>query len=121
MLVVLWIVNVLLALGFLGAGGMKLITPKEKLVTSGMAWAENFAPASIKLIAAAEIIGAAGLIAPLATGIAPLLTPLAAVGLFMISIGAVVTHARRKESFAPSAVLGVLALVSVVVGAVVLL
>jgi len=49
------------------------------------------------MIGMAEILGAIGLILPLATGIATLLTPLAAVGLVVIQLGAVVVHVRRGE------------------------
>nr|WP_256356359.1 DoxX family protein [Streptomyces sp. PKU-EA00015] len=37
------------------------------------------------------------MILPAATGVAPVLTPLAATGTALIMIGAVVTHARGKE------------------------
>ena len=95
--IALWIVQALLAVAFLGAGAMKLTQPKEKLVTS-LAWAESFSPTSIKLIGAAEILGALGLVLPALTGIAPVLTPLAAVGLAVVMLGAIVTHARRGET-----------------------
>lgn len=120
MLIALWILNGLLALAFIGAGLMKLARPKEAIVTSGMAWAEDFSSPSIKAIAALEVVGGLGLILPLLTGIAPLLTPLAAVGLAIVMIGAVVVHIRRKENPAPAVVLGVLAAVSAVLGFLVL-
>jgi hypothetical protein len=41
------------------------------------------------------------LILPAATGIAPVLTLLAATGLAVIMVGAIITHARRRE---PSAI-----------------
>lgn len=95
--IALWIVQALLAVAFLGAGAMKLTQPKEKLVTS-LAWAESFSPTSIKLIGAAEILGALGLVLPALTWIAPVLTPLAAVGLAVVMVGAIVTHGRRGET-----------------------
>lgn len=108
--VVLWIVQGLLALAFLGAGGMKLVRPKEALVTSGFGWASDFADSHVKLIGAAEVLGAIGLILPQLTGIAPVLTPIAALGLAIAMAGAVVVHVRRKEQFVAPLVLGVLAL-----------
>lgn len=96
MIIAVWIVSGLLALANLGAGGMKLATPKEKLGPQ-MAWAENFSPLQIKLIALAEVLGAIGVIVPALTGIVPILTPIAAIGLAIIQVGAIVTHARRKE------------------------
>jgi predicted PurR-regulated permease PerM len=71
----------------------------------------------IRLISVAEILGALGLILPGVTGIAPILTPVAASGLAIIMIGAVITHARRKErrSAAMNLVLLILA-VAVAIG-----
>ena len=45
--IALWIVQGLLAVAFLMAGGMKLMQPKEKLAEK-MAWVEDFAPNTIK-------------------------------------------------------------------------
>lgn len=98
MTVVLWIAAGLLAALFLAAGGMKVITPKEKLVASpNMAWAEDFPPGVIKLIGALEVLAAIGLILPGLLGIAPVLVPLAAVGLMLLMVGAMITHGRRGE------------------------
>ena len=109
--VVAWILQIVLALAFVAAGGMKLARPKPALVGAGMGWAEDFSDPNVKLIGAVEIIGAVGLIVPWLTGIAPVLTPLAAVGLALVMAGAVVTHIRRKEQFVPPLVLGALSLV----------
>ncbi|MBN9215668.1 MAG: DoxX family protein [Microbacterium sp. SCN 70-200] len=121
MTIALWIVNILLALAFLAAGAMKAARPKEALAANGMAWTEDFSSPSIKLIGIAEVIGAVGLIVPLLTGIAPILTPIAAVCLAIIMIGATATHARRKESVAPGLVLAVLSIASAVLGFLVVL
>ncbi|MDR6868833.1 hypothetical protein J2Y69_003459 [Microbacterium resistens] len=121
MLIALWIVNALLALAMLGAGGMKLLTPKGTLAERGMAWTEDFSAGAIKVFAGLEVIGAAGLILPLATDIAPVLAPLAAVGLGVIMIGAVVVHARRREPIVPPLVLALLAIASAVLGFLVVL
>lgn len=95
--IVLWVIAVLLAVAFLGAGLMKLTQPKEKLAEK-MGWAENYSPGMIKAIGALEILAAIGLILPALLDIAPVLVPLAALGLVVIMIGAVITHARRKEN-----------------------
>ena len=92
----LWILQVALALVFLGSGLTKLTQPKEKLQPM-MGWTEDFAPGLIKLIGAAELLAAVGLVLPWWTGIAAPLTPLAAVGLMAVMLGAIVTHVRRKE------------------------
>ncbi len=95
--IALWVVQILLAVAFLGSGLMKLTQPKEKIATS-MAWAADFSPTAIKLIGLVEVLGALGLVLPAVTGIAPILTPLAAVGLALVMVGAAITHARRGES-----------------------
>ncbi|MQA80154.1 MAG: DoxX family protein [Streptosporangiales bacterium] len=94
--VVLWVLQGLLALAFLLSGGMKLLRPKESL-ESVMSWVEDFSPGMIKLIGTVEILAALGLILPAVTGIATVLTPLAAVGLVLVMVGAAVTHGRRHE------------------------
>ncbi|MET9002158.1 DoxX family protein [Amycolatopsis sp. NPDC004169] len=97
--VVLWIAAGLLAALYLGAGGMKLATPREKLLENpNMGWAGDFSDAAVKGIGAVEVLAAIGLILPQALDIAPVLTPLAATGLVLVQIGAIIVHARRKET-----------------------
>jgi len=81
----LWIVQGLLALIFLFAGGMKLVMPLEAL-TGEMPLPGWF----IRFIGVAEVLGALGLILPGLLHIRPGLTPLAAAGLVLIMIGAIV-------------------------------
>ena len=81
----LWIVQGLLALVFLFAGGMKLVMPVEEL-TKQMPLPGWF----LRFIAVAEVLGALGLILPGLLRIRPGLTPLAAAGLVIIMIGATV-------------------------------
>jgi len=121
MTIALWILNGLLALAFVAAGAMKVARPKSALVASGMGWADDFADPTVKLIGAAEVVGGIGLILPLLTGIAPILTPIAAAALTVVMIGAVAVHVRRKENATPSIVLAVLSAVSAVVGFLVVL
>src|ERR1700736_3128851 len=94
----LWIVAIVLAVAFAGSGVMKLAVPKDKLVTSGQGWAQDVTPTNIRLIGVVEVLGAAGLILPAVTHIAPILVPLAAVGLVLVMLGAAVVHARRNEA-----------------------
>jgi uncharacterized membrane protein YphA (DoxX/SURF4 family) len=93
----LWIAASVLAVVFAGSGLMKQFVPKEKLVTSGQGWAEDFSPTNIRLIGLAEILGAIGVILPAAVHIAPILVPLAATGLVLVMAGATIVHARRSE------------------------
>jgi uncharacterized membrane protein YphA (DoxX/SURF4 family) len=81
----LWIVQGLLALLFLFAGGMKLVQPLEVL-TEQMPLPGLF----VRFIGVAEVLGAIGLILPGLLRIRQGLTPLAAAGLVIIMIGATV-------------------------------
>ncbi|WP_245720350.1 DoxX family protein [Nocardia uniformis] len=59
-------------------------------------WPRSRCPA-IRAIAATELLGAVGIIVPWALGIAPILTPLAAVGFILLMIGAMISHTRLHE------------------------
>lgn len=108
--VALWVAAIVLALAMIGAGLAKLTQPKEKLVAR-MAWAEDFSPGVVKLIGTVELLGAVGLIVPALTGIAPILVPVAASGIAIVMLGAVIVHVRRgeKAEMVPALVLLVLA------------
>jgi hypothetical protein len=58
---------------------------------------EDFSPATVRFIGIVELAAALGLILPAVTGIAPILTPLAATGLAVVMVLAAITHVRRKE------------------------
>ena len=81
----LWIAQILLALVFLFAGGVKLILSAEQL-TGPLPLPVMF----LRFIGMAEVMGAIGLIAPGLFQIQTGLTPLAAAGLLIIMIGATV-------------------------------
>lgn len=110
MTIALWVVAGLLAVTFLAAGLMKIAQPRPKLVAAGMGYAEDFSAGAMKGIGALEVLGAIGLILPAVLDTATILVPLAATGLFLVMVGAVVVHIRRTESFAAPLVLAVLAL-----------
>ena len=94
----LWIVSGLLATAYLAGGGLKLIMPKGKIATiRGGGWVEDFSAGSVKAIGALEVLAAVGLVLPAALDIAPVLVPLAALGLVMLMVGAVITRIRRHE------------------------
>ena len=94
--VVIWIVQIVLGLAFILAGVMKATQPREKLQTQ-MTWVEDYSGQQVKLIGVIELLGGLGLILPAWTGIAPILTPLAATGLAIVMVLATLVHVRRKE------------------------
>lgn len=114
MIIAFWVVTGLLAAAFLGAGLMKAIRPKDALAASGLVWVEDFSATSVKLIGIAEAVGAIGLVLPPLLNIAPVLSPIAAIALTVLMIGAIVVHARRRESFIPALVLAILSVASAV-------
>ncbi|AEV32125.1 DoxX protein [Owenweeksia hongkongensis DSM 17368] len=94
---ILWIVQGLLALMFLMAGAMKLSKPKQELREKLGDWVDQYSDLSLKLIGLAELLGAIGLILPMAMDFFPALTPLAAIGLAITMVGAMKVHYDRKE------------------------
>jgi uncharacterized membrane protein len=87
----LWVVQVLLALAFLFAGGTKLVMPIEEMTRQ---MPEVPLPGSfLRFIGVAEVLGALGLVLPGLLRIRRGLTPLAAAGLAIIMAGAVVVTA----------------------------
>ena len=96
----LWIVAGLLAVAFLIAGVGKVLMPREKIAGMGAAsrWVEDFSPGALKAIGALEVLAVLGLILPAALDIAPVLVPLAALGLVLLMVGAVITRIRRHEA-----------------------
>jgi uncharacterized membrane protein YphA (DoxX/SURF4 family) len=94
--IVLWVIQILLALVFALVGFMKVTQPIERLATR-MEFVRDTPPRIVRLIGILEILGALGLILPAVTGIWPWLTPLAAGGLILTMVGAMITHGRRGE------------------------
>ena len=88
--VVLWIIQVLLALLFLFAGGTKLVMSIEAMRAMGSPNQILLPGLLIRFIGVCEVLGALGLILPGLLRIRRGLTPLAAAGLVIIMIGAVV-------------------------------
>lgn len=107
MQIALWIASGFLAFAMVGAGGVKLVTPRTRL-NERMRWARTWSDGSVKLLGFAEVLGGIGVVVPHLTGIAPVLTPIAAVCLVKLMLGAVKTHVDLRESVAAPAFLAVL-------------
>lgn len=88
--IVLWIIQVLLALLFLLAGGTKLILPIQTLMAQGPPNQVHLPGLLIRFIGVCEVVGALGLILPGIFKVRTNLTSLAALGLLVIMIGAVI-------------------------------
>ena len=94
--IVIWIVQILLAIAFLLTGSVKL-TRSYDWMRQQMAWVGDFSPSFLRFIGSMELLAAIGLILPAATKILAWLTPLSGVGLVGLMIGAMMTHWRRHE------------------------
>jgi hypothetical protein len=108
---ILWTIQGLLALAFLFAGGMKLVTPTATLAPM----IGKLPLGLIRFIGFCEVTGALGLILPGLFRIKTYLTPLAAAGLVIIMSGAIAASVAigLMSAVTPPAVLGILALVVV--------
>lgn len=96
----LWILQGVVALMFAMSGFMKLSKSKQDLKIQGkgrMDWVEDISASNIRVIGVLELLAAIGLIVPQVTGILPWLTPLAALGLAFMMVGAMILHLRRAD------------------------
>lgn len=91
----LWIVAGVVATAFAAGGIAKLVLPKDKIATApGGAWVVGFGPGAVRALGVVDILAAAGLVLPAAFGVAPVLVPLAAVGVVLLMAGAVIVRLR---------------------------
>ena len=96
MIIALWVAQILLA-GMYGMAGI-VKTVQTAKAKEQFPWAKNRSDRFVRFIGSSELLGALGLILPLATGILPWLTVLAAIGLTLIQLLAIFTeHLPKKE------------------------
>ena len=91
----LWILQIVLGLYFFAIGIMHFIIPPG--LPSAMAWMYELSPSLHYISGIAEILGGLGMILPAVTRIQTRLVPLAALGLSLVMVGAIVYHATRGE------------------------
>jgi uncharacterized membrane protein len=101
--IALWIVQGVLCALFLGSGGMKVFAYEK--YKEGVGRELDLSKGLVIFIGVSEVAGALGLILPMASGVAPVLTPLAAAGLGIIMLLATGFHLKRKESASMTIVL----------------
>jgi uncharacterized membrane protein YphA (DoxX/SURF4 family) len=93
--IILWIVQILLAVMFLMAGVMKAF--QYERAKASLFWVKDVPRGLVTFIGISELLGGLGLVLPALTGILPWLTPLAALGLALIMLLAIIFHATRRE------------------------
>jgi len=107
----LWVAQFLLACAFGTAGVGKSTAPIAELAVD-MPWVTDLPALLVRFIGVAEFAGGLGMVLPSVTGIRPVLTPLAAIGLALVMALAAVFHLTRGEvpAIFINAALGALAL-----------
>lgn len=95
----LWIITIIAAAAYAAGGTTMLLMSRERYRSMGSTqhWVDEFGTGHLKVIGTIKLIGALGLVLPVATGIAPVLTPVAACGLALFMAGAATTRFRRSE------------------------
>src|SRR5215207_8977904 len=94
----LWVAQGLLIAVFGFSAAVKGTQPKQRVLQLGMSGVVNIPVPLMRFTALCEVFGVIGLVLPYATGIAPFLTPAAAIGLGMIMIAAGVIHLRLQRT-----------------------
>ncbi len=91
----LWTIQVVAGVFFLYTGVLHFIVPEG--LPSTFSWMYDLSDTLHFITGAAEILGGLGLLLPAFTRIQPQLVPLAAAGLALVMVGAVIYHAGRGE------------------------
>ncbi len=108
--IVLWILQVLLAVAFFAHGWLFLWPPPEiaqQMNASMPRWFQLF-------LGVAEVLAAVGLTLPGLTRIAPWLVTWAAVGIMIVMVSATIFHLARSETSSAAITLLLLAMATVV-------
>lgn len=93
--IALWALQIILGLMFLMVGFGKAFQYEK--TKAKMPWVSDVSKGLVSLIGIAELLGGLGVILPAATGIMPVLTPIAGFGLALIMVLAAIFHLSRKE------------------------
>ncbi|MFG1623050.1 DoxX family protein [Kribbella sp. NPDC049227] len=94
---VTWIFTGVLAVVFTVSGVAKSTMSRDRLIATGQTGIAPFPMPLVRAVAICELFAVAGLFAPWLTDTARVLTPLAAVGLTVVMIGAATSHASLRE------------------------
>ncbi len=106
----LWVVQILLAASFGWGGLMKLLQPADQLATM-WPWTGQVSPELLTFTGIVDLLGTLGLALPALLRIKPVLTPVAAIGCFVLMLCASLFHIHRGEAhlIAPNLVFAAMA------------
>jgi uncharacterized membrane protein len=93
--VLLWILQIVFGIYFVGVGVTHLILPEG--LPEMLSWMYDLSPEFHIASGVAEIIGGLGLVLPGLTGIAPRLVVWAAIGLILVMVGAAIWHLSQDD------------------------
>lgn len=92
---VLWAAQIVAGVFFIYVGISHFILPEG--LPAFMSWMYDLSTTVHVISGAAELLGGLGLILPAVTRIQPQLVPLAAAGLAVVMLGAIIYHVSREE------------------------
>lgn len=110
------VLRILAALAFVAAGAAKLALPPAGVARLGMAVVAELPRRTRVAIGLLEVLGAAGLVLPVALDVAPWLSRLAAAGLAALMAGAAWMQLQRRRAGGAAIALGLLAVTLALAG-----
>ncbi|GAA1614805.1 MULTISPECIES: DoxX family protein [Kribbella] len=114
---IVWIFTGALGVVFTISGVLKVTMSRDRLIATGQTGIAPFPMPLVRLVAVCELLAVAGLFAPWLSGTARVLTPLAAVGLCVVMVGAATSHSSLREPRSTAANTVLLALAAFVAAA----
>ncbi|MGZ0146774.1 DoxX family protein [Kribbella sp. WER1] len=114
---IVWIFSGALAVVFTISGLLKATMSRARLIATGQTGIAPFPMPLVRAVAVCELLAVAGLLAPWLTDKARVLTPLAAVGLCIVMVGAATSHSSLREPRSTAANTILLALAAFVAAA----
>ena len=114
---IVWIFTGLLAVVFTISGVLKATMSRARLIATGQTGIAPFPMPLVRTVAVCELLAVVGLFAPWLAGTARALTPLAAVGLCVVMVGAATSHSSLREPRSTAANTVLLALAAFVAAA----
>lgn len=112
-----WIATGLLTAVFAWSGVAKSTMSRDRLIATGQTGIAPFPMPLVRLVAVSELLAVIGLVVPWVTDRYAVLTPIAAIGLGTVMVGAAISHASLQEPRSVAANLGLLILCAFVAAA----